>query len=309
MTTNQIEDALRQAPRPKPPAGLKEQLVAQVPLSEAHSSRRGEEADDRGYPPVPGSWLRRWWPALASATIFAACAAVFGLQQLEIRDLKQSIEVLARARAGESAASLPASDTPSTGRTVVPALTAQEEIARLKEQAAKLAAEVSRLQQLQAENQKLRSQLSAASGTFLTPEETAGLEDARQRAMSIQCVNNLKQLGLAVRVWALDNGDMSPPTLLQMTNEMSTPKILVCPADAGRKAADNWAAYSSANCSYEYLAPASPGPVAESQRLLFRCPIHGNIGLMDGSVQMEVAKKHPDWIVQKNGKLYLKANE
>ena len=309
MTTNQIEDALRQAPRPKPPAGLKEQLVAQVPLAAAQSSRRGEEADDRGYPLVADSWLRRWWPALASATIFAACAAVFGLQQLEIRDLKQTIEVLARARAGESAAPVPASDTLSTGRTVVPALTAQEEIARLKEQAAKLSAELSRLEQLQVENQKLRSQLSAASATFLTAEETAGLEDARQRALSIQCVNNLKQLGLAVRVWALDNGDMSPPTLLQMTNEMSTPKILVCPADTGRKAADNWAAYSSANCSYEYLAPASPGPVTESQRLLFRCPIHGNIGLMDGSVQMEVAKKHPDWIVQKNGKLYLKANE
>ena len=39
--------------------------------------------------------------------------------------------------------------------------------------------------------------------------------------------------------------------------------------------------------------------------MLFRCPIHGHVCLSDGSVQAEVAKKHPDWLVQRDGKLYL----
>ena len=90
----------------------------------------------------------------------------------------------------------------------------------------------------------------------------------------------------------------------QMTNEMSTPKILACPADTGRRAADNWSSYSAANCSYEYLAPSAPDG-REPQRLLFRCPMHGHIGLMYGSVQSEVAKNHPEWIVRRDEKLYL----
>jgi len=44
---------------------------------------------------------------------------------------------------------------------------------------------------------------------------------------------------------------------------------------------------------------------------MFRCPIHGSVCLLDGSVQMEVAKKHPEQIVQRDGKLYFgpSANE
>ena len=115
-------------------------------------------------------------------------------------------------------------------------------------------------------------------------------------------------MGLSVRCWALDNNDFSPPDMLSMSNELSTPKILVCPADKTREAANGWASYSSSHCSYEYLAPSAPavyGSVTELARVIFRCPIHGNVCLSDGSVQAEVAKKHPDWLVQRAGKLYL----
>jgi prepilin-type processing-associated H-X9-DG protein len=70
----------------------------------------------------------------------------------------------------------------------------------------------------------------------------------RQR---ISCINNLKQVGLAYRLWAGDNNDKYPmevsvtnggameliatgnvvATLLCMSNELSTPKILFCPED------------------------------------------------------------------------------
>ena len=87
------------------------------------------------------------------------------------------------------------------------------------------------------------------------------LARAKARAQRINCTNNLKQMGLAIKTWALDNGDRypmlvgategGPPNpvvnstaggrtvaagaLYQvwavMSNELSTPKVLACPSD------------------------------------------------------------------------------
>ncbi len=84
------------------------------------------------------------------------------------------------------------------------------------------------------------------------------LARAKAHAQRISCVNNLKQIGLSFKTWALDNNDRypmlvqstdgGPPNQIQlmqnppmanymyqvfgvMSNELSTPKILVCPTD------------------------------------------------------------------------------
>jgi prepilin-type N-terminal cleavage/methylation domain-containing protein/prepilin-type processing-associated H-X9-DG protein len=87
------------------------------------------------------------------------------------------------------------------------------------------------------------------------------LARAKARAQRINCTNNQKQMGLAIKTWALDNGDrypmlvgiteggppnpvinttaggrtVAPGFLYQvwgvMSNELSTPKILACPSD------------------------------------------------------------------------------
>jgi prepilin-type processing-associated H-X9-DG protein len=69
------------------------------------------------------------------------------------------------------------------------------------------------------------------------------------RAQRISCVNNLKQIGLGFRTWALDHNDLNPPLvsitnggtlefvgrstafrhLEVMSNELSTPRVLSCP--------------------------------------------------------------------------------
>jgi len=131
------------------------------------------------------------------------------------------------------------------------------------------------------------------------------LARAKSQAKSIQCVNNLKQIGLATRIWAIDHGEVFPSDFLSMSNELVNPKILVCPGDTNRPVATDWASLTTANCSYEYLAPS--GTSVEPQRILTRCSIHGNIGLCDGSVQMGVAKNHPETLVQRDGKLYYDA--
>ena len=95
------------------------------------------------------------------------------------------------------------------------------------------------------------------------------LAKAKARAQRINCVNNLKQTSLAMRQWALDNGDRYPMQVagegglksvngdqggaascigigsethgffLVMSNELNTPKVLACPSDS-RSAASSW---------------------------------------------------------------------
>jgi hypothetical protein len=287
-----IEKLLRKAPGFTPPGGLKEQLIEQIPGKQTGSSPSIIRQ-------ASGGWFRRWWPALAPAAVSVACAVVLTAQQGKIRELKANIQTLAQAQTTES--------TQPKVHAVAPVDTAadmEQEINRLKELAARLKAENAQLQQLQTENVKLRAQVVAPPGLGLTAEEAESLAKAKERAMSIACVNNLKQFGLAVRTWELDNNQSNPPNVLSMSNELSTPKILVCPADTNRQVATDWASFTMANCSYEFLVPGEKDADLEPQRVLARCPIHGNIGLCDGSVQRSVGKDHPDWFVEKDGKVY-----
>jgi prepilin-type N-terminal cleavage/methylation domain-containing protein len=79
------------------------------------------------------------------------------------------------------------------------------------------------------------------------------LAAAKKKALKINCASNLKQVGLAFRMWANDNNQKYPqgvtsaqggvsdnatvtggrayPVFQVMSNELSTPKVIFCPAD------------------------------------------------------------------------------
>jgi hypothetical protein len=70
-----------------------------------------------------------------------------------------------------------------------------------------------------------------------------------------------------------------------MSNELNSPKILICPSDTSKTAAMNWSEFGPGNLSYEYLQAEYDEKSAQPQTVVFQCPIHGNVGLADGSVQ------------------------
>jgi hypothetical protein len=111
------------------------------------------------------------------------------------------------------------------------------------------------------------------------------LAKAKSRAQTIQCVNNMKQIGLAARIWSGEHKDKFPPDFLTMSNELHSPKILICPGDRSKTPAADWSQFDpNQNVSYEFLTPNANENDVVSQTA-FQCPIHGNIGLGDGSVQ------------------------
>lgn len=101
------------------------------------------------------------------------------------------------------------------------------------------------------------------------------LAKAKAKAHRVSCVNNLKQIGLGMRQWAMDHGDKYPwfvpldkggavggrapavsigigvqPQYVYyafavLSNELSTPKILACPSDKATTVADRFAAFDA----------------------------------------------------------------
>lgn len=174
------------------------------------------------------------------------------------------------------------------------------ELARLRNEVGPLrkqAAEADKLRAQAGEAAQLRAQLASATQTLaqkdresgeaakLTPEQVAQLEQTKQRAQSIACINNLKQIGLAARLWANEHNNVFPPDLATMKNELVTPKMLFCPSAPGGVQALEWSQLNPATISYQFLNPN--GNENEPQKLLATCSIHGHVALSDGSVQMK----------------------
>jgi hypothetical protein len=146
----------------------------------------------------------------------------------------------------------------------------------------------------------------AIGGAMVLP----ALAKAKEKAQSISCVNNLKQADLAFHLWAADHNDQFPfhvntargGTLelcerdgegydrntarhfLVLSNELSTPKILVCPADKSKQVASSFADLDSWNVSYQ-LRTGKAVSSANPREVLIYCPIHHHTALTDGSVQ------------------------
>lgn len=159
----------------------------------------------------------------------------------------------------------------------------------------------------------------------------------RVNSSRVSCVSNLKQMALGFRLWSNDNGDVFPfktPAAVEdqktggtsdligngqvwrhfaaLSNEIHTPRMLVCPSDKARVRVTDWASFvSNSQISYFLGLDADEAkpqtiligdrnvqttiePVTRMARLRVELPVEwtreihplqGNIGLGDGSAQ------------------------
>ncbi|MCX6928536.1 MAG: hypothetical protein NT154_35805 [Verrucomicrobia bacterium] len=140
------------------------------------------------------------------------------------------------------------------------------------------------------------------------------------QAQRITCVNNLKQIGLAFRTWALDNDGQFPFNVgtntggtmeycergsdgfdsnaalhfQVMSNELSTPRLLVCPKDSSRKPAAGFHSLQASNVTYRVRSGTNlneNNPTA----VLALCPVDGNTLHCDSSVTVVKVVREPPW--------------
>ncbi len=83
------------------------------------------------------------------------------------------------------------------------------------------------------------------------------LAKAKARAARINCVSNIKQIGLGLRMWSNDNSEKFPwqvpvnlggqgpnasaaAIYVSISNELNSPKILTCTSDPNKNKVSNW---------------------------------------------------------------------
>lgn len=116
------------------------------------------------------------------------------------------------------------------------------------------------------------------------------LASAKKQAQAVRCGSQLKSVSLAGRLWSNDHNDTLARSLLEMSNEVIHPKVLICSSDP--RAAEHWEKLSANpypwswlttnDITYEWIARGEPD--TNVNRIVIRCPIHGFTGLADGSV-------------------------
>ena len=125
------------------------------------------------------------------------------------------------------------------------------------------------------------------------------LAQAKSRAKRVSCMSNLKQISLGMRLWAHDNESKYPWRIDQSegggmpngtgnakvhfqfslaSNELVTPKIVVCPSDTARVPAADFSAISTDNVSYHLgndADEAKPNNILAADRSMIGYEVSG----------------------------------
>jgi hypothetical protein len=108
------------------------------------------------------------------------------------------------------------------------------------------------------------------------------LPSVKRGLMARNCLANMKSIGYAATVWSQDHNGASPTNWLCFSTELITPKMMLCPGDPGRTSVSEWARFGPENTSYEIVEGG--GRWGDSNRVFFRCKLHGYVCMGDGLV-------------------------
>ena len=279
MKEQDIEILLKKAPQPPAPDGLLEKLQSDVKLP-----RGGHGRSMHTSLTMPVWW--RWFPALSFGLLCFACLVGLAVQTKQLFDVRSENQSL---RAGIAALERLRGENAELQRLRVAAEEQvrregeAKELERLRAEVAALRAREQEIAALKEENQRLQMQRAAAAAQAGVAKEEDPFAEAQRRAKRIQCINNIKQIGLAARMWAHDNKDIMPKDFQTVSNELTTPKVLTCPADEARTRCDSWSDFDGSSVSYHLLSPGVPE--TDPAVVFVRCSVHDNAGLVDGSAQ------------------------
>src|SRR5262249_38079051 len=203
MNDSQIENLLRKAPHTRAPAGLRERLQADISLPKARVNRT---------PQITPFW-RRWVPALSFGLVLLGCLIALAVQTSQLLDQRRENESLRAAIANldqlrEDNAEL--QRLRGTEKDQARLQQEHDDLLRLRGEVAQLRTQTADLVALRAEHKRLQAEQSAASAQAGVATEQDPFAEAKEKADRIQCVNNLKQIGLAARVWAVDHPEVVP---------------------------------------------------------------------------------------------------
>ena len=279
MNETQIEMFLRRAPVPAVPAGLLDRLMKDVAVPRASSHNKTARASQTRFP--------HWMPALAFSMLFLSCIIMVAVQVKTVARLKQESRELRAATASidqlrQQHAALERSGNQADDLTKLRA--DNEDLHRLQAEAAALQSFTGQVSRLRTENKALTTR---SRGTAQTEDLDSIM---KYRAEKVACANNLKQIGLAIRIWASDHTNQFPTSILDITNYIQSPALLVCPGDTSEQAnlegfrTQRWAAPNAGVSSYQFFLTGD-NDVEHPLRISAICPIHGNVLLSDGSVQ------------------------
>jgi len=274
MNDTTMENFLRMAPAPTPPTGLRERLIDGIRLNVTKARRAEIGAVSSNFR------LRRWLAPLSYAALTMACAAVIAVQthQLaaiesdneKLRALTANLPILREANAEEQRLRMANEELDRLRQD-------NADIPRLRDEIAQLRAQLGDLADLRVENQRLKA---ANKSSAAPPDFFAAAQD---RAERIACVNNLKQIGTATRIWANDHHGQYPPDFISMTNALYSWKVLLCPGDKARQI-NSWADVAGGNVSYQIDATGLTDN-DNPNIVVYECPLHHNFCMLDGSVQ------------------------
>ena len=233
--------------------------------------------------------------AVLAVALLASVSWIF-FQQQELNRLRpEHAALLAKfAEADEARTELEVMKNQRPAKTGGNAEEASRDLARLRNDVNQLRQQAKDSETQRAKSERELAQLRAKLGQAeqglaeknrdtaelagMTPEQIA---KAKSNAAFARCINNVKQIGLACRLYANEHGGVFPPDFTSLKKELVTPKILFCAAAPGVVPVATWEELDPKTISYQLLNPG--GNERNPQVPLTSCTACGNYGLSDGS--------------------------
>lgn len=282
MNDHEIEKLLRKSQDPQPPPELLKSLLSDIPRPP--NSRRVHQSTPNWL------WLRRWIPVAACLTIGTCVLAVQAGAVIKLRreiqassPAIQNLDQLRQSNAQYKRLLREYGDLETLHNDYVEAVVLRNEVAQLRIQ-------FDEVKRLRGENANLRLQLPALVAKENPIEVSNLIDEAKAKATHVQCVNNLKRIGLSMHSWASKHNDEFPASWDEIREELQESHILICPGDENRKQYLDLEVndIQQEMTSYKFYLTSNEQKTIDQMQIIAKCTVHSSFCLGDGSAHRDL---------------------